>query len=274
MTHSKLRRPDHHQTRISLPSQPSWATIVAGLTSTSSNAAEEIFTAAQVQTLLAQHKKQVEQEQQQQIALQVKQLLVEQKSEELEQRDEEINSQAQQINFLSHNAANENIIKSRLYRIIYILHPSKSNHHCENSAALSPLSPLVKVSTGTGHVSPFTLKSTAETPNPPYCLELASKQTRKNAMSIIISAARWNIPMQASREKVVLKCKEPFPESLEECQAEYKQLHKDIQKIGAQAVSFWRSKQGAQLQARLAEGEKAGAIALRNMIVAQETKET
>ncbi|KAG7367974.1 endonuclease/exonuclease/phosphatase family protein [Nitzschia inconspicua] len=110
-------------------------------------------------------------------------------------------------------------------------------------------------------------------PNPPYSLELASKRTRKNALNIILSAARWNIPMLAAREKAVLKCTETLPESLEECQSEYKQLRKDIRRIEAQVVSFRRSEQEAQLQARLADGEKAGAIALRNIMVAEETKE-
>ncbi|KAG7361856.1 reverse transcriptase RNA-dependent DNA polymerase [Nitzschia inconspicua] len=79
--------------------------------------------------------------------------------------------------------------------------------------------------------------------------------------------------MLAAREKAVLKCTETLPESLEECQSEYKQLRKDIRRIEAQAVSFRRSEQEAQLQARLADGEKAGAIALRNIMVAEETKE-
>ncbi|KAG7367841.1 hypothetical protein IV203_030584 [Nitzschia inconspicua] len=48
--------------------------------------------------------------------------------------------------------------------------------------------------------------------------------------------------------------------------------HKDIQKIEAQAVSFRRSEQEAQLQSRLAEGVKAGATTLWNIMVAEEAK--
>ncbi|KAG7342331.1 hypothetical protein IV203_007424 [Nitzschia inconspicua] len=79
--------------------------------------------------------------------------------------------------------------------------------------------------------------------------------------------------MRVATEKVVLKCTGPLPKSLEECQAEYKQLRKDIQRIEAQAASFRRSEQEAQLQARLAEGEKAGDIAIRNIMVAEESKD-
>ena len=110
-------------------------------------------------------------------------------------------------------------------------------------------------------------------PNVPFFTELAKARNRKNALQIIISSTRWRIPMDEARARATTRCTDPLPDTLDQCQREYKQLKRKIRQLESQAVTLRRQDQESAYQALLLAGEKAGAKAIRNIMHAEELKE-
>jgi hypothetical protein len=57
----------------------------------------------------------------------------------------------------------------------------------------------------------------------PFSKELSQKRWRKNALGIIFSSAKWNILLEAAKEKALQRCPGLIPDTLEECKQEYDQ---------------------------------------------------
>jgi hypothetical protein len=103
-------------------------------------------------------------------------------------------------------------------------------------------------------------------PAPPYSTTLANLRHRKSALRIIISAFKRHRPTSA-------RTNDSLPRTLQHCEAEYKCLDRKLKQLEKDAVQQRRVEQSARLDLCLRQGDRAGARAIRNIMVAEETKE-
>jgi hypothetical protein len=110
---------------------------------------------------------------------------------------------------------------------------------------------------------------------PPYVIQLANMRPQLQAVKLQLSILRWHKPMDQALEYALSKCPPGFilPETQEELQVARNTLSQQIKAIEKDAVTARKQEQDLLLEAQLEAGDKAGAKALRNIIIAEETKE-
>jgi hypothetical protein len=117
-------------------------------------------------------------------------------------------------------------------------------------------------------------KQCLKVPPFPFSKELAQKRCRKNALGIIVSSAKWNLPLEAAKEKALQRCPGLIPDTVEECKQEFYTLQREIKALERDAVNLRRAEQEQATQERMLRGERAGAKALRNIKIAEESRES
>lgn len=110
-------------------------------------------------------------------------------------------------------------------------------------------------------------------PNIPFSHEIASKRKRKNLLGAVVSSKRRGISLHTAIDRATALSPDPIPPSLDECKSEYRRLKQEIRSLERQSVEKRRQEQHDLLHQRRMLGDKAGAKALRNIMIAEETKE-
>jgi hypothetical protein len=70
----------------------------------------------------------------------------------------------------------------------------------------------------------------------------------KNALGIIVSSAKWNIPLEAAKEKALQRWPGFIPHTLEECKQEYYSLQQEIRALEREAVTVRHAKKAQAMQ--------------------------
>ena len=121
--------------------------------------------------------------------------------------------------------------------------------------------------------SAFAENQCTRKPDTPFTIQLAAKRQRKNALRIVISSMKRNTPMALALDRALSQTGELLPSTLAECEQEYAQIQLAIKQMERDAVEQRRREQDAQVESRLQAGDKVGARAIRNMKIAEETRE-
>ena len=107
----------------------------------------------------------------------------------------------------------------------------------------------------------------------PYSVALANLRQRKRALQTLITAFKRHRPMDQAFLTASARTSESLPTTLAGCEAEYRQLCKKLKQMEKDSVNLRKNEQQARLNLRLQQGDRAGAQAIRNILVAEETKE-
>jgi hypothetical protein len=100
-----------------------------------------------------------------------------------------------------------------------------------------------------------------------------TKNHRDSTLGIIVSSAKWNLPLEAAKEKALQRCPGLIPDTMEECKQEFYTLQREIKALERDAVNLRCAEQEQAIQERMIRGERAGAKALRNIKIAEESRE-
>jgi hypothetical protein len=107
----------------------------------------------------------------------------------------------------------------------------------------------------------------------PYSVALASLRKRRRALQILITAFKRNRPINQALDTASALTSDSLPATLMGCETEHRQLSKKLKEMEKDAVNLRKSEQDARLRMCLQMGDRAGAKAIRNIRVAEETKE-
>jgi hypothetical protein len=110
-------------------------------------------------------------------------------------------------------------------------------------------------------------------PPGPYVHELVQLRSRKTIISHLISSMKIGHPFETAIQRVSQHVSGRFPATLPECQQEYTEILKKIKELERDTVSSRIKEQQQNLEMRLMQADKAGAMAIRNIMKAEAIKE-
>ena len=110
-------------------------------------------------------------------------------------------------------------------------------------------------------------------PSTPYSRTIALKRNLRRLLNIVISEYHRGKSFLAAKRKALKKVSGVVPVTIEECKKEVKKINREIPKLEKNANELRRSEQRQDVETRLAAGDKVGAKAVRNILVAEEIKE-
>lgn len=113
-------------------------------------------------------------------------------------------------------------------------------------------------------------KQCTKFPSFPFSVPLANKRSRKRALRLMITSIKCRVPLKKARAEALQKNIGLLPTTLIACQKELSKIAREIRSLEKEAVDLRRLEQHEMQQQRLRDGDKAGAIAIRNIIHAEE----
>jgi hypothetical protein len=106
-----------------------------------------------------------------------------------------------------------------------------------------------------------------------YSTLLANMRLRRSALGSIINAFKRRRSLACAYTRAGARTSYALPQTLAGCEAEYKLLNRRLKQFEKDAAQIRKGEQQARLDLLLQQGERAGAQAIRNIMVAEETKE-
>jgi endonuclease/exonuclease/phosphatase (EEP) superfamily protein YafD len=107
----------------------------------------------------------------------------------------------------------------------------------------------------------------------PYSTPLAAKRRHRVALKVLVSAFKRNLPLQPAFDRAASHTSIPLPSTLEESEVELRKVNRELKLLEKNAGKHRKLEQKANLALCQQQGDKHGARILKNILVAEETKE-